>query len=68
MAAIEVDGERLMIKEGEMTMFQPYRFRYLDTGMVAVRDPNGVNLYEETWYEDLMESEEEGKSGQSTDR
>ena len=37
--------------EKTMRMFNPYRFKYLDADMVAVRTPNGVEILQEIQYE-----------------
>ena len=46
-----VDDERLTINQKSMKLFEPYRFKFLDCDMVAVRTPNGVELLQEIRYE-----------------
>ena len=60
MNPVEVDGDRLTIVERSMTMFAVYRFKFLDTDMVAVRTPNGVEVFEELQYLDDKDEIERG--------
>ena len=52
MKAVEVvDDSRLTINQKSMRLFEPYRFKFLECNMVAVRTPNGVELLQEIRYE-----------------
>jgi hypothetical protein len=52
MKPVEVtNNEKLTINQKSMRLFEPYRFKFLDCNMVAVKTPNGVELLQELQYE-----------------